>query len=49
MSIIDVYVCVMTRWRPRREWFAKHAPKLAAIAAALDADPRLAPLWAANF
>lgn len=49
MSIIDVYVSVMTRWRPRREWFAQHAPKLSAIAAAVDADPRLAPLWAANF
>ena len=49
MSILDVYVCVMTRWRPRREWFATNAPKLHAIALALDDDPRLAPLWRANF
>lgn len=49
LSIIDVYVAVMTRWRPRREWFAAHAPKLHAIATAVDADPRLRPLWDANF
>jgi GST-like protein len=48
-SILDVYVTVMTRWRPRRDWFALHAPKLHAIATAVDADPRLVPLWAANF
>jgi hypothetical protein len=32
----------MVRWRPRRAWFTAEAPKLAAIAAALDADPRMA-------
>lgn len=45
----SVYVAVMTRWRPRRAWFAEHCGKLSAIAAALDGDPRLAALWAANF
>ena len=49
ISIVDVYICVMSRWRPRRDWFASHAPKLHAIAATLDEDPRLRPLWAANF
>lgn len=48
-SILDVYVAVMTRWRPGRPWFAGATPKLAAIAAAVDADPALAPLFAANF
>jgi GST-like protein len=48
-SMLDVYVTVMTRWRPRRAWFAEHCPTLSAIAAALDGDPRLAALWAANF
>ena len=48
-SILDVYIAVMTHWRPRREWFAAHAPKLHAIAMAVDDDPRLRPLWAANF
>ncbi|MEO8705268.1 MAG: glutathione S-transferase family protein [Kofleriaceae bacterium] len=48
-SALDIYVCAMTRWRPNRPWFAKHTPKLHAIAAKLDGDPRLAKLWAANF
>lgn len=48
-SALDLYVAVMTRWRPGREWFAKHAPKLHAIATKLDGDPRLRSLWAANF
>ena len=48
-SMLDVYVAVMTRWRPRRAWFAEACPRLSAIAAALDGDPRLAALWDANF
>jgi len=48
-SVIDVYIAVMTHWRPRREWFAADCPKLLAIAKAVDADPRLTSLLAANF
>ncbi len=48
-SAIDLYLAAMTRWTPGRDWFAQHAPKLHAIGAALDKDPRLAGLWAANF
>src|SRR5512142_1592695 len=39
-SALDLYVAVMTRWRPGILWFAKRTPKLVAIAkkaAALDA------------
>jgi GST-like protein len=49
LSAIDLYVWAMVRWRPRRPWFVASAPKLAAIADALDADPRLAGVKAANF
>jgi GST-like protein len=48
-SAIDVYVWVMVRWRPRRAWFEDSCPKLAAIASALDAEPRLAAVKARNF
>jgi GST-like protein len=48
-SFLDVYIGVMTRWRPNRPWFAANTPKLYAIAHAIDGDPRLAALWAANF
>lgn len=48
-SALDLYVCVMSHWRPRRAWFVAHAPRLAAIAQALDAEPRLAGAWQRNF
>jgi GST-like protein len=48
-SALDLYISVMTRWRPRRPWFAAHKPKLTAIALAADAEKRLAPVWVRNF
>src|SRR5262249_19465664 len=35
-SALDVYISIMTRWRPGRAWFAESCPKLAAIAGVLD-------------
>jgi GST-like protein len=49
LTAIDLYVWAMVRWRPRRAWFEAEAPKLAAIASALDADPRMAEVKARNF
>lgn len=48
-SVIDLYICVMSYWRPRRAWFATHAPKLHAIALAVADIPELAPILDANF
>jgi len=48
-SALDLYVWAMVHWQPRRDWFRRHCPKLAAIAEAVDADPRLAAIKAANF
>jgi GST-like protein len=48
-SALDLYLASMTRWRPGVLWFAKHTPKLVAIAkraAALDA---VAPVMQRNF
>lgn len=48
-SCLDLYLAVMTRWRPGLLWFAKNAPKVVAIAkraAALDA---VAPVMQRNF
>lgn len=49
LSALDVYLAVMTRWRPRRVWFAAHAPKLLAAADAAAALPAVAPVMARNF
>ena len=48
-SALDIYIAVMTRWRPRRPWFAEHSPRLTAIALAAESQPRLAAVWARNF
>lgn len=48
MSALDIYVGVMTTWRPRRPWFGKEAPRLAAIAAAIEAEPALAACFERN-
>jgi GST-like protein len=49
LTALDVFVAVMTRWAPRREWFKSSCPKLFAIAQAVDAEPRLAKVWQRNF
>ena len=48
MSALDIYVCVMTRWRPKRPWFEANTPKLAAIARRADEIPKLKAMWARN-
>lgn len=48
-SALDVYLAVMTQWRPRRAWFAAHAPRLLAAADAAAALPAVAPVMARNF
>lgn len=48
-SALDIYIAAMTRWRPRREWFAEHTPKLYAIALRTDGIDKLKPIWQRNF
>ena len=48
-SALDIYVCAMSHWRPRRGWFPEHAPRLNAIALAADAEPRLKDVWRRNY
>jgi GST-like protein len=48
-SALDLYVGIMTRWRPGREWFAESCPRLHALAEAVDRKRELAAVWAANF
>ncbi|MGH7084848.1 MAG: glutathione S-transferase family protein [Acetobacteraceae bacterium] len=48
-SALDIYVAVMTHWRPRRLWFAEHCPRLTAIARRADAEVALAEVWRRNF
>ncbi len=47
-SALDLYVAVMTRWRPRRGWFEIETPKLFAIARRVDVLPQLTEMWKRN-
>ncbi|HTJ45035.1 MAG TPA: cupin domain-containing protein [Kofleriaceae bacterium] len=48
-SALDLYIGVMTRWRPQRAWFAEHCPRVHAIARACDEHAALADVWKHNF
>jgi GST-like protein len=48
-SALDIYVDVMTRWRPKRGWFESETPKLFAIARKADQRPELQETWRRNF
>jgi len=49
LTVLDLYVAVVSRWAPGRARFADAAPKLAEVAHRLDADPRLTDFWAERF
>ena len=48
-SALDIYIDVMTRWRPKRGWFEGETPKLFAIARKADALPELKEVWKRNY
>ena len=49
MSVLDLYVAVVSRWAPRRARFYAAAPKMAAVVRRVDDEPRLAELWSRRF
>ena len=49
LSVLDLYVTVVSRWSPRRKRFYACAPRMAEIVRRVDADPRLAAFWAERF
>ena len=48
-SALDVYLAVMTHWRPGRKWFAANTPRIVAIAQRLAALGEIAPVLKKNF
>ncbi len=49
LSVLDLYVAVISRFGPWRTRFYRTAPKLAEIVRRVDADPRLQDFWAKRF
>jgi len=46
LSVLDLYVTVVSCWGPRRPRFYQEAPKLTEVVRRVDQDPRLAAFWA---
>jgi GST-like protein len=49
IGVLDLYVGVISRWGPRRRRFYEVAPKMGEVVRRVDAEPRLADLWAERF
>jgi GST-like protein len=48
-SALDLFIAVITRWRPNRPWFATNCPSISTIALAAEARPELTAVWQRNF
>ncbi|WP_332774187.1 glutathione S-transferase family protein [Phenylobacterium sp.] len=48
LGVLDLYVAVVSRFRPRRERFYREAPKMGEVVKRVDEDPRLKALWASR-
>jgi GST-like protein len=49
MTVLDIYVAIVSRWSPRRTRFYREAPRMAEIVRRVDADSRLANIWSERF
>ncbi len=49
LTVLDLYVGVVSRFGPWRERFFEVAPRMTPAVRRLDADPRLAALWRERF
>jgi GST-like protein len=49
LTVLDLYVTVVSRWTPRRRRFYETAPRMSEVVRRVDADPRLAEFWARRF
>ncbi|MEP7154268.1 MAG: glutathione S-transferase family protein [Betaproteobacteria bacterium] len=49
MSALDLYIAMVSRWRPGRAWFNEHCPKLAGAVALTEQHPVVAKVWEKNF
>ncbi|MGC1301733.1 MAG: glutathione S-transferase family protein [Caulobacteraceae bacterium] len=45
LSVLDIYVALVSRWKPGRMRFHAEAPRMGEIVRRVDGDPRLAALW----
>ena len=49
MTLLDVYVAMMTHWSPRGGWFLEHCASLAGAVRATEKHPVIREVWRRNF
>ena len=49
ISVLDLYATVVGRWTPRKALHETIAPRIGAVIRKVEAEPRLANLWAERF
>ncbi len=49
ISVLDLYVTVVSRWTPRKALHTTIAPRIGAVVRRVEAEPRLAALWTERF
>lgn len=49
LTVLDLYVAVVSRFGPWRERFEEVAPRMTPVVHRVDRDPRLTALWEARF
>jgi GST-like protein len=49
LTVLDIYVTVVSRFGPWRKRFYESAPKMAPVVRRVDGDPRLVEFWAKRF
>lgn len=49
LTVLDLYVAVVSRWTPRRALHETIAPRLGEVVRRVEADARLVDLWARRF
>jgi GST-like protein len=49
LTVLDLYVTVVSRWGPRRVRFYEAAPRMAEVVKRVDTDPRLTEFWEKRF
>lgn len=49
ITALDIYIAMVSRWRPGRAWFNENCPKLAKAVALTEQHPVVAKVWEKNF
>jgi GST-like protein len=49
MTALDIYIAMVSRWRPGRAWFNAECPKLSKGVALTEQHPVVAKVWEKNF